>query len=105
MSTSVARRRFLAATAGAAAMPALGVSGDAIGVRAPSEINVLRDAETGRTIRQLTSVKANNYPLYYFTPSISADNRYLVFHSERSGWVQLYRMDLETGESTQLTEG
>jgi WD40 repeat protein len=106
ISSSVPRRRFLAGTAGAAVLPAFGVSrGEGIGTRMPSEGKTFRDRETGRTIRQLTSVKANNYPLYYFTPSITADNRYLVFHSERSGWVQLYRLDLQTGESSQLTDG
>jgi oligogalacturonate lyase-like protein len=95
--------------AGAAggALPLRGAStGDTtIGSRLPPEIETLRDPLTGRTVRRLTTAKANSYPLYYFTPSITPDNRYLVFHSERSGWVQLYRMDLETGESVQLTEG
>lgn len=63
------------------------------------------DPRSGRTIRQLTSGPANNYPLYYFIPSITSDGRYLVFHSERGGWVQLYRLDLVSGEIVQLTDG
>jgi hypothetical protein len=106
MAHLVPRRRFLAGAAGAAAMSAHGVStDDAIGARTQSKPESFRDRDTGRTIRQLTSAKANSYPLYYFTPSITADNQYLVFHSERSGWVQLYRMNLESGECTQLTQG
>lgn len=103
---SLSRRKFLEGAACAAALSPLGASPeDTIGARLAPELKTLRDPETGRTIRQLTSARANSYPLYYFSPSITSDSRYLVFHSERSGWVQLYRMDLETGESVQLTEG
>lgn len=56
-------------------------------------------------MRQLTTGRANSYPLYYFTPSITSDGRYLVFHSERTGWVQLYRMDLASGATVPLSEG
>jgi hypothetical protein len=63
------------------------------------------DQATGRTITQLTSAAANSYPLYYFTTSLTSDSRYMVFHSERGGWVQLYRLDLASGEITQLTDG
>jgi hypothetical protein len=61
--------------------------------------------ETGRPWRQLTSGRANSYPLYYFTPSITSDGRYLIFHSERTGWVQLHRLDMHTGDTAQLTDG
>jgi hypothetical protein len=63
------------------------------------------DLETGRRMTQLTSAEANSYPLYYFVTSFTADGRHLVFHSERSGQVQLYRLDLESGEIGQLTDG
>lgn len=74
-----------------------------IGAEFAPEWKTERDAVTGRTLRRLTSAPANSYPLYYFIPSITADDRYLVFHSERDGWVQLYRMDLESGRIVQLT--
>jgi hypothetical protein len=70
-----------------------------------SELMCYKDAATGRLITQFTSAKANNYPLYYFIPSHTADGRYLVFHSERSGFVQLYRLDVQSGEMVQLTDG
>lgn len=76
-----------------------------IGATAPAEWKECRDPETGRLFRQLTAGRHNNYPLYYFVPSITPDSRYLVFHSERTGWVQLHRLDLETGEIVQLTHG
>jgi len=63
------------------------------------------DEITGRRLRQWTSARAHSYPLYYFVPSHTLDSRYLVFHSERGGWVQLHRLDLRTGEIAQLTEG
>jgi hypothetical protein len=63
------------------------------------------DEATGRMITQLTGAAANSYPLYYFTTSLTRDSRHLVFHSERGGWVQLYRLDLGTGEIARLTDG
>ncbi len=88
-----------------APMPLASAAEGAIGARLPPEWKTFRDPDTGRTVRQLTSAKANSYPLYYFIQSITSDNRYLVFHSERSGWVQLYRLDLTDGAITQLTDG
>lgn len=76
-----------------------------IGDTFPAEDRTFTDPETGRTVRQWTSARANSYPLYYFIPSHTADGRHLVFHSERSGWVQLYCLDLTTGEIVQLTDG
>ena len=58
-----------------------------------------------RQVTRLTSGAFNSYPLYYFTPSETADGRYLVFHSERDGFVNLYRLDLVSREVTQLTDG
>ena len=100
------RRQFLQAAASVAVMPALHVDGFGSVVPALSpEMSTMRDPETGRTVRQFTSAKANNYPLYYFSPSITPDGQYIVIHSERSGWVELYRLDLKTGEMVQLTDG
>ena len=76
-----------------------------IGERFPAEWETIHDDETGRTVQQLTTARANSYPLYYFIPSHTPDGRMLVFHSERSGWVQLYAMDLQSGEIVQLTDG
>jgi len=76
-----------------------------IGDTHPPELVHLTDGESGRALTRYTAAAANSYPLYYFVPSHTADGRYLVFHSERTGWVQLYRLDLTTGEITQLTDG
>ncbi len=77
----------------------------AIGDKYPTEWRTFSDPETGRIIKQLTTGRHSNYPLYYFIPSITSDNRYLVFHSERTGWVQLFRLDLISGKIVQLTDG
>ncbi|MFZ1754440.1 MAG: hypothetical protein WBO46_24550 [Caldilineaceae bacterium] len=76
-----------------------------IGSTFPAEWRTTADPTTGRTLRRLTSAPAFSYPLYYFVDSITPDNRYLVFHSERGGWVQLYRLDLDSGEIVQLSDG
>lgn len=79
--------------------------GSRIGTEYPSEWKDLPEEVYGCEARQLTTAEASSYPLYYFVPTVTADSRYLVFHSERSGWVQLYRLDLESGVIVQLTDG
>ncbi|HVY52690.1 MAG TPA: hypothetical protein VHA07_14160 [Devosia sp.] len=76
-----------------------------IGDITPAEWSRGTDPQTGRAVTRFTSGASNDYPLYYFTPSVTPDLRWLVFHSERSGEVQLYRLDLATGEIGQLTDG
>lgn len=76
-----------------------------IGDLSPPEWRHHVDPDTGREVTELTTGRGHSYPLYYFVPSITRDGRYLVFHSERTGWVQLHRLDLDTGEIGQLSEG
>ena len=57
---------------------------------------------TGRKVVQLTDGKGWNYPLYFFIPTITRDNKYLIHHKAEDGQVQLYRLNLATGESRQL---
>lgn len=77
----------------------------AIGTRYPVEWKNWEDPETGRTIRQFTSSPANNYPLYYFIPSLTPGEDRLVFHSERTGSLQLFSLETDSGEIVQLTDG
>jgi len=58
---------------------------------------------TGRRMVQLTFGAAQCYPLYYFIPTITAGNRYLIHHRHTGHEVQLARLDLQTGETVQLT--
>lgn len=61
----------------------------------------------GRTTVRLTSEGTACYPLYYFAPTFSKDGRYLVYHrydnKKPNPEVQLWRLDLHTAESVQLT--
>ncbi len=59
--------------------------------------------ETGRTVVQLTDGKGWTYPLYFFIPTITSDNKYLIYHKAEDGQVQLHRLELATGKSRQLT--
>lgn len=68
-----------------------------------SQFRQFADPVTQRCVIQLTQGPEFCYPLYYFIPSISQDNRYLIFHRAYNGEVQLYRLDLQTAEVVQLT--
>lgn len=61
------------------------------------------DPETGRRLIRLTEWDAFCYPLYYFIPSITDDERFLVYHRCDASGVQLWVLNLETGEHRQLT--
>ena len=76
-----------------------------IGTLTPAEWQRELDPETGRTVTRLTDGRSNAYCLYYFVPSVTPDGRFLVFHRERADSVQLYRLDLASGEIGQLTCG
>lgn len=58
---------------------------------------------TGRRVVQLTEGTAFAYPLYFFIPSFTRDNRYLVYHRAEGGQLQLHRLELATGESQPLS--
>lgn len=59
----------------------------------------LRSAE-GPEIRQLTSNAGGNW-----ATSVSPDDRYIVFGSDRTGELHIWRMDIEGGNPIQLTDG
>ena len=74
-----------------------------VGSTYPSEWRSYADPQTGRMVRQLTSV-GNNYHLYYYNPSVTPDGRWLIFYSERTGLNNLFRLDLSSGAIVQLTD-
>lgn len=59
--------------------------------------------QTGRQCVQLTRGEGFTYPLYFFIPSITGDGKYLIYHHAAHGDLQLFRLNLATGESHQLT--
>jgi hypothetical protein len=69
----------------------------------PPERRRYADPQTGHEVQQLTAT-GNNCHLYYYNPSVTPDGRYLIFYSERTGLNNLFRLDLASGESVQLTD-
>jgi len=76
----------------------------AVGDKFGSEMKEFKDPMSGCRIVQLTDNGAHNRHLYFYTPTFTADGSTLLYISERNGSQQYYRMDLETGESIQLTD-
>jgi oligogalacturonide lyase len=70
----------------------------------PSEKTIFTDEKTGREVWQMTSGNAVNHGCYQEVEAFSADNRYVIYASNRTGSFQLYRMDLESGEQAQLSD-
>src|SRR5688500_6087222 len=78
-----------------------------------SEMREFKDPTTGRAIKQLTST-GNNVHLYFTENSFDAHRNAIIFRSDRaSGEDQaphenpvynLFRMDLDSGEITQLSD-
>ncbi len=65
---------------------------------------VLHDSKTGREIWQMTSGQFTSHAPYMYNRGFSHDEKYLVFSSNRSGSFQLYRVEVESGETWQLTD-
>ena len=55
-----------------------------IGKVYPPEWKTFTDSQTGRRVTQLTDSSAHDYHLYFYNPSITRDNKYLIFISERN---------------------
>lgn len=84
-----------------------------IGQTWPSEMRSFQDSETGRDIRQLTSL-GNNVHLYFTENSFDASGDSIIFTSDRASGedraphddprYNLFRLDLSSGLITQLTD-
>jgi hypothetical protein len=61
--------------------------------------------ETGRAAVQLTEGDGTCYPLYYFIDSITPDGETVIYHRALKGDVQLFKLDLRTGDSLQISHG
>lgn len=75
-----------------------------IGTLYRAEWSTYTDAQTGRRVTQLTNSPAEDYHLYFYNPTVTHDNRHLVFISERTGISNLFRLDLDSGEIVQLSD-
>lgn len=117
---SLTRREFIRnMTATGVTIPAAGsvlVSSTAQGGAAdgkkgkmyPSQRKSHKDAKSGRTVWQLTDTPGRTTQTLYFTNRhATLDSRWLVYASDRgsqAGKFNLFKMDLRSGESIQLTE-
>jgi hypothetical protein len=70
----------------------------------PPECEAFEDDQTGARVTRLTSAPCTNHPLYYLANSFTPDSRSLVFVSDRTGKMDLYRVGLEDGEIRRLTD-
>ncbi|MCC7235854.1 MAG: PD40 domain-containing protein [Bryobacterales bacterium] len=62
-----------------------------------------RDPVTGLRIVEITAAGVPADNLYYHFSNFTADNRYLIFQSKRTGTPQIYRYEAESGAIVQLT--
>lgn len=74
------------------------------GTRLGVEQRWQEDSTTGLRIRQLTNYRGNSYHLYFTNSGWHAGDRRLVFGSDRDNRTNLYDLELESGEITQLTD-
>lgn len=67
------------------------------------EKTTFTDSETGRTVIRWTNSPAKDQALYFTSHSVTADDRWLVFISERDGSPNLYAIERPEGTIHQLT--
>ncbi len=74
------------------------------GERSHSDRTAFADPKTGREVWKVTSWDdADCVATYVYLQAFTADERFLVFASNRSGKWELYRQELATGETVQLS--
>lgn len=74
------------------------------GRRWPSERKTAVDRLTGLEVTQLTDYKAHSHHLYFTESGWYDQEQRLLFVSDRGNSTNLYSMDAESGEITQLTD-
>ena len=89
---------------GAEERPAVSPSTTNAGRRWPSELTVHKDPVSGAAVRQLTNYRAHSNHSYFTYPCWYDQGRKLVIASDRDNRVNLFGVDLESGELTQLTD-
>ena len=75
-----------------------------VGREFPCEKMACRDAVTGIDITMLTTSEAKDDKIYQTHPNWTADGRYIVFMSDRSGANQYFAVSVKTGAIVQLTD-
>lgn len=75
-----------------------------VGKKFSSEKTSYKDAVTGLEITMLTTSPAKDDKIYQTHPNWTADGRYIVFMSDRSGTNQYFAVSVETGAIVPLTD-
>lgn len=70
----------------------------------PAEVRTLSDPITGVAVHQLTNYKGHSHHLYFTNPGWYDGGRRLLFASDRANRTNLFSLDLESYEITQLTD-
>jgi len=70
----------------------------------PSEKSTYVDKVSGLTVTILTTYKGYDYKFYQTHPSWTADGKHVVFLSDRTGSMQLYAINENSGRIIQLTD-
>jgi len=78
--------------------------GPQVGRQYAPEMTAFTDDETGATVRKLTDARGHDHHLYFTNPGWYDDGRKLLFSSDRTRRPNLYSIDLDTWEITQLTD-
>lgn len=78
--------------------------GQDVGRMWPSEAIVTQDAESGATVRQLTSHRAHSHHFYFTNSGWYAGGTRLLVSSDRGNATNLYGIELATGQLQQLTD-
>jgi oligogalacturonide lyase len=94
------RRSFLASALAAARLAAQAPRGQTF----PSETHRYQDPTTELDVYRLTDPEHSSTLPAYYNRAIARASGALLFASDRTGAPQAFRMDLKTGETSQLTE-
>jgi len=108
---NITRRDFIKKTSAILAAPAVLSFAETTGKKGqvyPDQRRKYTDSKTGKTVWQMTDTPGCTTHAQYFTqPGTTPDGRWLLYGSDRGGekgHLDLFKMDLKTGESVQLTE-
>ncbi len=70
----------------------------------PSEQHQYADWHSGATVRQLTSYRGHSHHLYFTNPGWYDGGRRMLFSSDRGNRTNLFSIELDSGEITQITD-
>jgi oligogalacturonide lyase len=76
----------------------------AIGKHYLSELTTYVDTSTHRIVSRLTDPRVLSYRSYFYQRSVPQDNAFVLFRSNRSGLMNIFRVGLPSGAITQLTD-